>query len=150
MGQPCFVCKQPAQRLLPIGNSLPHQAKEMFNRNEETLKKLQDRLSFQQLHLNIFLGVLAKKASEMKSRITSKSKHLADKMQELNDVNQSIEKKGLRLRQLEETVERMKSQQVIGHHGGGGRGTLDLRQISQQGRGTLEGRRGAVPTFKLF
>ena len=150
VGQPCFVCKQPAQRLLPIGNSLPHQAKEMFNRNEETLKKLQDRLSFQQLHLNLFLEILSRKVLELKSKITSRSKHVADKMQELNDVNQSIEKSGLRLRQLEETVERMKSQQAIGHNDGGGRGTLDLWQISQQGGGALEGRRGVVPTFKLF
>ena len=160
VGQPCHVCNQPAQRLLPIGNSLPQQAKEMFNRNEETLKKLQDRLSFQQLHLNIFLEVLTRKASELKIRITSKSKHLADKMQELNAVNQSIEKKGLRLKQLEETVERMKSKQ-----GEGGMGALEQRQFSQQGgagdRGALEprqkvhldqwdGRRGAVPQFKLF
>ena len=69
VGQPCYVCNQPAQRLLPIGNSLPQQAKEMFNRNEETLKKLQDRLSFQQLHFNLFLEVLTRRASELKSRI---------------------------------------------------------------------------------
>merc|ERR1712192_69575 len=121
--------------------------------NEETLKKLQDRLSFQQLHLNIFLQVLTRKASELKNRIALKSKHLADKMLELNAVNQSIEKKGSRLKQLEETVERMKSRQV----GGGGR-ALEQRQLSQQGgdRGALEprqkvhlpqwdGRGGAVP-----
>ena len=81
-------------------------------------------------------------------------------MQELNAVNQSIEKKGLRLKQLEETVERMKSKQV-----GGGFGAMEQRQFSQQGgggdRGALEprqkvhlsqweGRRGAVPQFKLF
>ena len=132
----------------------------MFNRNEETLKKLQDRLHFQQLHLNIFLEVLTRKASELKSRITSKSKHLADKTQELNAVNQSIEKKGLRLKQLEETVERIKSKQVIGNQGGG-----RALEYSQQGGGgeggymeprqkvhlpQWEGRRGVVPQFKLF
>ena len=67
----------------------------MFNRNEETLKKLQDRLSFQQLHFNLFLDVLARRASEFKSRIISKSKLLADKMDMLNAVNPSIEKKCL-------------------------------------------------------
>ena len=87
MGQPCYVCNQPAQRLLPIGNSLPHQVKEMFNKNEETLKKLQDRLSFQQLHFNLFLDVLARRALDLKSRIISKSKLLADRMDELNAVN---------------------------------------------------------------
>ena len=96
----------------------------------------------------------------MKNRITSKSKHLADKTQELNAVNQSIEKKGLRLKQLGETVERMKSKQVEG----GGR-ALEERHLIQQGGGgyggTLEqrqtvhlpqweGSRGAVPQFKLF
>ena len=127
VGQPCYVCNQPAQRLLPIGNSLPQQAKEMFNRNEETLKKLQDRLSFQQLHFNLFLEVLTRRASELKSRITSKSKLLADRMDELNAVNQSIEKQGLRLKQMEETVERMKSK----HLGGGGRGPLELWRYSR-------------------
>jgi len=161
VGQPCYVCNQPAQRLLPIGNSLPQQAKEMFNRNEETLKKLQDRLHFQQLHLNIFLEVLTRKTLELKNRITSKSKHLAAQMQELDAVNQSIEKKGLRLKQLEETVERMKSKQVIGHQGG----ARALEYNSQQGNGgdggaleprqkvhlpQWEGRRGAVPQFRLF
>ena len=73
---------------------------------------------------------------------------MADKMQELNDVNQSIEKSGLRLRQLEETVERMKSQQAIGHNDGGGRGTLDLWQISQQGGGGHSASRGAQ--FRIF
>jgi len=160
VGQPCYVCNQPAQRLLPIGNSLPQQAKEMFNRNEETLKKLQDRLHFQQLHFNIFLEVLTRKILELKNRITSKSKHLAAQMQELNAVNQSIEKKGLRLKQLEETVQRMKSKQVEG----GGR-ALEQRHLIQQGGGGYggaleqrqtvhlpqwEGSRGAVPQFKLF
>jgi len=161
VGQPCYVCNQSAQRLLPIGNSLPQQAKEMFNRNEETLKKLQDRLSFQQLHFNIFLEVLTKKVSELKSRITSKSKHLADRMDELCAVNQSIEKKGLRLKQMEETVERMKSKQVIGHLGGGGRGPLEVwQQGGGEGRALQprqnvhpyqwESRREALPEFKFF
>ena len=81
-------------------------------------------------------------------------------MQELNAVNQSIEKKGLRLKQLEETVERMKSKQVEG----GGR-ALEQRHLIQQGGGGYggaleqrqtvhlpqwEGSRGAVPQFKLF
>ena len=129
----------------------------MFNRNEETLKKLQDRLSFQQLHFNIFLEVLTKKVSELKSRITSKSKVLADRMDELCAVNQSIEKKGLRLKQMEETVERMKSK----HLGGGGRGPLELWQPDGGEGGALEprqkvhphqweGRREEVPQFKFF
>ena len=151
------MCNQPAQRLLPIGNSLPQQAKEMFNRNEETLKKLQDRLSFQQLHFNLFLEVLTRRASELRSRITSKSKLLADRMDELNAVNQSIEKQGLRLKQMEETVERIKSK----HLGGGGRGPLELWQQDGGEGGALEprqkvhphqweGRREAVPQFKFF
>ena len=133
----------------------------MFNRNEETLKKLQDRLSFQQLHFNLFLEVLTRRASELKSRITSKSKLLADRTDELNAVNQSIEKTSLRLKQMEETVERMKSKQAIGHLGGGGRGSLELwQQVGGEG-GALEprqkvrlhqweGRREAVPQFKFF
>ena len=133
----------------------------MFNRNEETLKKLQDRLSFQQLHFNLFLDVLARRALDLKSRIISKSKLLADRMDELNAVNQSIEKKGLRLKQLEENLERMKSKQVIGHLGGGGRRPLELGQQDGGEGGALEprrkvhlhqweGRGEAVPQFKFF
>ena len=93
----------------------------------------------------------------MKSRITSKSKLLADRMDELNAVNQSIEKTSLRLKQMEETVERMKSKQAIGHLGGGGRvwqqvggegGALEPRQKVHPHQ--WEGRREEVPQFKFF
>ena len=54
----------------PIDHSLPPQAKEMFMNTVSTmtLEKLQDRLAFQQLHLETYLGILAWKASELKSR----------------------------------------------------------------------------------
>ena len=142
-GQPCFVCTQPIQRLLPIGNSLPHQAKEMFNRNEETLKKLQFRLSFQQHQLNTFLEVLARKASVIKNRITSMSKHLAEQTRELNSVNQNIENKGLGLKKLEETVEVMKPKQD-------GAGVGPLQQWPRAHPSHFEDMRGAPPKFKLF
>ena len=135
----------------------------MFNKNEETLKKLQERLNFQRLHLNLFLDILVKKTSEVKSKITSKSKLLAVRRQELDAVNHSIEKIGMKLKQLEETVERMKSKEVVG---GGGRRALELKwQGGGRGEGgaveprqkvhrphweARESRREALPQFKLF
>ena len=49
----------------PIDHSLPPQAKEMLMNTVSTmtLEKLQDRLAFQQLHLETYLGILAWKAS---------------------------------------------------------------------------------------
>ena len=111
------MCGEAAPAVRPIGNSLPHQTKELFNRNEETLKKLHDRLAFQQLHLDICLLNSQKKLVEMKSQIATNSRKLADKRQELNDLNQSIKKKSQSVKHLKEVFNNV----GLGPRGRGGR-----------------------------
>ena len=115
-GQGCHVCKQPVPQLLPIGNSLPQQAKEMFHRNEESLKKIENRLSFQQLHLNTYLDILSRKIMALGNKLKSKSNHVEAKRQELSDMEQAIDRKSKKVKQLEEAVERMKSKEMFGQH----------------------------------
>ena len=110
------MCKQPVPQLLPIGNSLPQQAKEMFHRNEESLKKIENRLSFQQLHLNTYLDILSRKIMALGNKLRSKSNHVEAKRQELSDMEQAIERKSKKVKQLEEAVERMKSKEMFGQH----------------------------------
>ena len=108
------MCKQPVPQLLPIGNSLPQQAKEMFHRNEESLKKIENRLTFQQQHLNTYLDILSRKIMALGNKMKSKSNHVEARRQELSDMNQAIERKSKKVKQLEEAVERMKSKEMFG------------------------------------
>ena len=110
------MCKQPVPQLLPIGNSLPQQAKEMFHRNEESLKKIENRLTFQQLHLNTYLDILSRKIMALGNKLKSKSNHVEAKRQELSDMDRAIERKTKKVKQLEEAVERMKSKEMFGQH----------------------------------
>ena len=149
------MCKQPVPQLLPIGNSLPQQAKEMFHRNEESLKKIENRLSFQQLHLNTYLDILSRKIMALGNKLRSKSNHVEAKRQELSDMEQAIERKSKKVKQLEEAVESIKSKEMFGQH------QQSLKYIESQTVMAFGSRQdsnaahrggtgGPMATFKLF
>ena len=151
------MCKQPVPQLLPIGNSLPQQAKEMFHRNEESLKKIENRLTFQQQHLNTYLDILSRKIMALGNKLKSKSNHVEAKRQELSDTDRAIERKTRKVKQLEEAVERMKSKEMFGQQ----QHQQSINYIESQTVMAFGSRqdanaaqrgdtRGPVATFKLF
>merc|ERR1719228_2128406 len=46
----CAACGRSSAKVLPIGSSLPQTVREMFNRNEESMAKINKRLEFRQTH----------------------------------------------------------------------------------------------------
>ena len=50
------------------------------------------------------------------NKLRSKSIHVEAKRQELSDMEQAIDRKSKKVKQLEEAVERMKSKEMFGQH----------------------------------
>ena len=89
------------------------------------------------------------------NKLRSKSIHLEAKRQELSDMEQAIDRKSKKVKQLEEAVESMKSKEMFGQH------QQSLKYIESQTVMAFGSRQdanaayrgdtgGPVATFKLF
>ena len=56
----CYTCKGPQGKILQVGKSLPQSVMEMFNKNEESLGKINKRAGFQKMHFDRTVGVLCR------------------------------------------------------------------------------------------
>ena len=124
----CVACgKRGAAKILPIDNSLPKQAKEMFNNNEESMKKINDRLAFQQKHYKRAIEIYSKAQAEFSRKLQEQCKMVSDKRHE-------VKKEEHRLKDKEETVKRLES--AVRSLGGSSPGRRSL--------GSGEGRRSVA------
>ena len=130
----CGACgKRGAVKILPIDNSLPAKAKEMFNNNEESLKKINERLAFQQKHYKRAMEIYSKAQAQLSTKLEEQAKTVSDKRREVQEEEH-------RLRVKEETVNRL--EKAVRSLGGSspGRRSVGSGEDKRSG-GSGEGRR---------
>ena len=97
----CGACgRRGAVKILPIDNSLPSKAKEMFNNNEESLKKINDRLAFQLKHYKRAIEIYSKAQAQFSTKLKEQAMTVSGKRREVQEEEH-------RLREKEEMVNRL-------------------------------------------
>ena len=97
----CVTCNAGPGKVLPIGKNLPQQVVEMFNRNEESLSKINKRSSFQNLHFNRCLKLLASMERTMADQIRAEEKEVKHRLQEMKMLEVKIREKQSKVDKLE-------------------------------------------------
>ena len=97
----CITCKAGPGKVLPIGKNLPQQVVEMFNRNEESLSKINKRSSFQNLHFNRCLKLLMSAEQTMSQQVRAEEKEAKRRYQEMKLLEDKIREKQAKVDKLE-------------------------------------------------
>ena len=79
----CVTCSAGPGKVLPIGKNLPQQVVEMFNRNEESLSKINKRSSFQNLHFNRCLKLLSGMERTLADQVRAEEREAKHRLQEM-------------------------------------------------------------------
>ena len=100
----CVTCGAAPGKVLPIGKNLPQQVVEMFNRNEESLAKINKRSSFQTLHYNRCLKVLNGAERSLGEQIRTEEREAKNRQQELKMMEERIREKQAQVDRLESAL----------------------------------------------
>merc|ERR1719233_2875231 len=93
--------------VLPIGKNLPQQGVEMFNRNEESLSKINKRSSFQNLHFNRCLKLLAGMERTLTDQVRAEEREVKHRLQEMKMLEDEIREKQSKVNKLEAALNSM-------------------------------------------
>ena len=97
----CVTCSAAPGKVLPIGKNLPQQVVEMFNRNEESLSKINKRSSFQNLHFNRCLKLLTGMERALAEQIRAEEREAKHRQQEMKVMEERIREKQAKVDKLE-------------------------------------------------
>merc|ERR1719228_1911473 len=100
----CNTCKAGPGKVLPIGKTLPQQVVEMFNRNEESLSKINKRSSFQNLHYNRCIKLLSGMERSMAEQIRVEEREAKHMQQEVKMLEEKIREKKSKVDKLESAL----------------------------------------------
>merc|ERR1719228_727102 len=100
----CTTCKAGPGKVLPIGKTLPQQVMEMFNRNEESLSKINKRSSFQNLHYNRCMKLLSGMEKSMAEQIRVEEREAKHMQQEVKMLEEKIREKKSKVDKLESAL----------------------------------------------
>jgi len=104
----CQTCDRNGTKLLPIGNNLPQQLRELFNPNEEYMFKLNQKLKFQQMHFEKTIQILSKISLETLEKAKCQEQAIEDKQNQLRQVEAQIRDKEQVVARLRSAVANMK------------------------------------------
>ena len=97
----CVTCSAGPGKVLPIGKNLPQQVVEMFNRNEESLSKINKRSSFQNLHFNRCLKLLTSMERSLADQVRAEEREAKLRLQEMKMLEDKIREKQSKVDKLE-------------------------------------------------
>ena len=100
----CVTCSAAPGKVLPIGKNLPQQVVEMFNRNEESLAKINKRSSFQSLHYNRCLKLLSGLERGLAEQIKAEEREAKNRKQEMKMMEERIREKQTVVDRLESAL----------------------------------------------
>merc|ERR1712098_441474 len=100
----CITCKAGPGKVLPIGKNLPQQVVEMFNRNEESLSKINKRSSFQNLHFNRCIKLLSNTEQSMSEQIRAEERESKRRHHEMKLLEEKIREKQSKVEKLESAL----------------------------------------------
>ena len=105
--QGCHTCKAPSPKLLPVGKGLPQNVMEMFNKNEESLGKINKRSGFQNMHFERALNVLCddRKYEEEMAKI---DKELTVKEVKVKEMEKEIYERKAQVEKLTRAINNLK------------------------------------------
>ena len=100
----CVTCRAAPGKVLPIGKNLPQQVVEMFNRNEESLAKINKRSNFQNLHYNRCLKLLTGIERGLAEQIRAEEREAQHSQQEMKMMEERIRVKQAQVDKLESAL----------------------------------------------
>eukprot|EP00092_Neocalanus_flemingeri_P000304 GFUD01000324.1.p2 GENE.GFUD01000324.1~~GFUD01000324.1.p2 ORF type:complete len:195 (-),score=80.51 GFUD01000324.1:90-674(-) len=100
----CITCRAAPGKVLPIGKNLPQQVVEMFNRNEESLAKINKRSSFQNRHYNRCLKLLTEAEKGLAEQINAEEREARKRQVEMKMMNEKIREKQMQVDRLESAL----------------------------------------------
>ena len=103
----CVTCNAGPGKVLPIGKNFPQQVVEMFNRNEESLSKINKRSSFQNLHFNRCLKLLAGMERTLTDQVRAEEREVKLRLQEMKMLEDKIREKQSKVDKLEAAMNSM-------------------------------------------
>ena len=100
----CVTCRAAPGKVLPIGKNLPQQVMEMFNRNEESLTKINKRNSFQTLHFNRCLKLLTGMERSLTEQLRAEEMEAKHRQQQMKVMEERIREKQAQVDKLESAL----------------------------------------------
>ena len=106
--QPCVICGQPGGKVLPIGSSLPQTLMEMFNKNQESMAKINKRLEFQDTHVKRCLTILSANEQKLLKKKKSLDELKENLKRELAEIENKIREKEISVKRLSSAVDSLR------------------------------------------
>ena len=103
----CVVCKAGPGKVLPIGKSLPQPVLEMFNRNEESMSKINKRTEFGNRHFKRCLKINTEMEKKLMEKLKAEEQDRLRIKQELKLLEGKIHEKKSCVDKLEKAVATM-------------------------------------------
>jgi hypothetical protein len=111
----CVTCRAAPGKVLPIGKTLPQQVMEMFNRNEESLAKINKRSNFQNLHFNRCLKLLTGMERTLTEQMRAEEREAKHRQKEMKMMEEKIREKQAKVDKLESALSSLNISRSPGH-----------------------------------